>query len=524
MASLFTMFRTDAPPAASQAHVLGAVAAAAAMVALLAVFHGTTGSLLSIWTNSVVYGHGLLIPVIAGYLAYQRRTLVARAPVRPAIGLGGAALALAGIIWLAGDVTGTQLVQHVGLVGMLQSVVLLVLGIRITLALALPLAYLVLAIPFGESLLPMLQDLTAKHTTQLLRATGVPVHLADWKMITPDGAFLVARVCAGLQYILACLAIGGLIAGIWYRTPWKRLVVLAVAIAVPIGANVLRAYGIVMLAHLVSFEAASGVAHVVYGFVFLSIISFGFILLAARFRESGVPAPDDGGPGATAMGTREGHARRRTAGVILAASVAVALALGIKGTAAALAAPAGTAPTAELVAPAPGEPWRAVPDGDAWHPSFHGRPLRTDTWTFTTGDAPARVTVAQFPNTGPGSDITGGRVFAGTTLADAQITHRGRLAKAPAPDAGPPAYLRLERHGGPAHLVWYWYAVEGRLTGDPVTAKLYQLLARLRAEPSTPRLIVLSTPAGEADSATLAHLAAALDMARLAAPTPSATE
>lgn len=520
MANLFTLFRVDAPPAASQPHAFAGATVAVAMLGLLAVFHETTASLLSIWTSSVIYGHGLLIPLIAAYLAHQRRALVLRAPVRPALTLGGMGLALAGVIWLAGDASGTQLLQHVGLVGMLQSTVLLVLGVPITLALALPLVYLVLAIPFGDSLLPMLQDLTAEHTTRLLRATGVPVYLADWKMITPDGAFLVARVCAGLQYILACLAIGGLIAGIWFRTPWKRLVVLALAVAVPIGANVLRAYGIVMLAHLVSFEAASGVAHVVYGFIFLSIISLGFILLAARFRESGVPAL-----GATA-GAAPGEAGRhcRAARLALAAGLAVALGLGIKGTAAAVSGPTDVTGPVDPGTPTVAAPWHPVGDAAGlWQPAFHTAPMAQRGWTFADGDRRVRLTLAWFADTNRGADMIGGQLFV-LPSSDAQITHRGRVAGPHVPDATPPSYLRLQLADRSEHLVWYWYAVGGQLTGDPVTGKLYQLLARLRSVPSHPRLIVLSTPAGDADQATLARFAENLDLARLAAPSPTTTD
>ncbi len=512
MSSRFMMFQTAQRAAADlRPHVLGAAATAAAVAGLLGVFHATVVSLVQVWTSSVIYGHGILIPLIAGYLAYQRLPLVRSAPVRPALGFGGAGLAAAGGIWLAGSLTETQLLQHVGLIGMLQSTVLLILGVRAALALAFPLVYLVLAIPFGESLLPTLQDLTARHTTQLLRATGVPVFVSDWKMVTPDGAFLVAEVCAGLQYILACLAIGGLIAGIWYRTPWKRVVVLALAVAVPIGANVLRAYGIVMLADLVSFEAASGVAHVVYGFIFLSAVSLVFIAIAAAFRESGVPAGVHAGtpPGA--------GPRRPGATLALAAAFAIALGLGVKGTAAGLAAPVALdAPAAAPSAPAAGGPWARTASGDAWLPAFKGRPVATDAWAYTDGRAPVSLAVARYANSGEGADMIGGRLFF-RPAGDSRVTHRGRVAAARVPGLPRPAYLRLEQAGTGERLVWYWYAVGGRLTSEPITGKAYQLLARLGLGDSGARLIVLATPAGEGAADALARFAGALDMDALKA-------
>jgi len=523
MANMFTLFRAEWRAPAVRPHVIGTVATVAAMLGLLAVFHDTTTSFVRIWTTSVIYGHGLLIPVLAGFLAHQRRAAVVRQPVRPAALLGGAGLALAGLIWLAGDVTATRILEHAGLVGMLQSTVLLVLGVRITLALAVPLAYLVLAIPFGDSLVPSLQDITAKGTTELLRATGVPVYMADWKMITPDGTFLVARVCAGLQYILACLAIGGLIAGMWYRTPWKRAVVLAIAVAVPVGANVLRAYGIVMLAHLISFEAASGVAHVVYGFVFLSLISLGFIVLAARFRERGVPASAVSNGTADASDASEnGHVGSTR--LVLTSGFAVAFALGLAGTADALNRPAATTGSAaELAPPAVTAGWRPGPDTDGlWTPIFRTEPSARETWAFTDGRRRVGVTLARFGGE-RGADIVGLGLF-DLGAENARVMHRGRVAPTRVPEHAPPASLRIRVPDGSEHLVWYWYAIGGELTGDPVTAKLYQLLARIRSEPSRPRLIVLSTPASDDDAATLTRLVGNLDLHDAAAPAASPRE
>ena len=68
---------------------------------------------------------------------------------------------------------------------------------------------------------------------------------------------------------------------------WKRLVFMALSVAVPIVANVFRAYGIIMLAYLSGFEIAVDVDHLVYGGLFLSLVTLipaGHRVMDARCR------------------------------------------------------------------------------------------------------------------------------------------------------------------------------------------------------------------------------------------------
>lgn len=59
-----------------------------------------------------------------------------------------------------------------------------------------------------------------------------------------------------------------------YHTLWKRLVFIALSAIVPMLADGLRAYMIVMIGHLSEMERATGVYHLIYGRFFFGIVTF----------------------------------------------------------------------------------------------------------------------------------------------------------------------------------------------------------------------------------------------------------
>ena len=216
--------------------------------------------------------------------------------------------------------------KQLGLVLMMQFSFLAVLGTRMAKAAIFPLFYLSFAVPFGESAIPPLQDLTAQFVVSMLRATGMPVYLEGVFIQIPSGRFHVAEACAGARYLLTSLALGVLMSGLFYRTLWRRVLIIALSIAVPIAANGIRAYGIVMVAHLTDYEVAVGVDHLLYGMVFLGFVTLCLLALGMTFREH-----DTAGTGKTPF---RGHRAGRfapPAAALLVALAALLLAASARG-------------------------------------------------------------------------------------------------------------------------------------------------------------------------------------------------
>jgi exosortase/archaeosortase family protein len=94
-----------------------------------------------------------------------------------------------------------------------------------------------------------------------------------------------------VRYLIASLALGTLYAYLTYASIWRRLTFIACSAIVPIFANGLRAYIIVMLGHLSDMKLAAGVDHLIYGWVFFGIVIFIMFWIGGYFSDRGHALP-----------------------------------------------------------------------------------------------------------------------------------------------------------------------------------------------------------------------------------------
>ena len=244
-----------------------------------------------LWWNVDTYSHILLVPFIAGWLAWERRDDLRAIDGAPSW-LGIAAFGLACLIWLAGRASGLNLVAHAGAVAMLPAAALAVLGVRITALLAFPLAFLAFLVPFGDEIVPALQQLTAKLAIALTRASGVPAAVEGIYIDTPAGLFIVAEACSGVRFLIASVAIAVLVCFTAFSSWKRRAAFMVAAVVVPILANGVRAWGTIYVAQSQGVEFAAGFDHIVYGWIFFALV-LALLLGAARpFFER---TPDEAG-------------------------------------------------------------------------------------------------------------------------------------------------------------------------------------------------------------------------------------
>lgn len=247
------------------------VALGAGLLALFVLFHDTLAAMAAIWWRSDTFAHGMLIGPIVVYMLAGRRAEIGRITPRPD-SAGVLALLALSLGWAVAAAAEVGVVQQLALAVMVPAMVWAVLGRRVLWAAAFPLAYLLFAVPMGESLVEPLQDFTAVFTVKALRLSGIPVFSEGRYITTPTGNFEVAEACSGIRYLIASVALGCLYAYLTYRAAWRRLAFIALAIVMPIVANGVRAYGIVMIALLSDMKLATGVDHIIYGWLFFGLV------------------------------------------------------------------------------------------------------------------------------------------------------------------------------------------------------------------------------------------------------------
>jgi len=281
------VLRNQGPLVAQSAWLRASALIAAAIAGIVLIYHETAGSIVRLWSSSETFTHGYAIVPIVLYLIWRKRHELAL--IGPRYDYAGfLLLALAGFGWLVAAAAQVQVLQQYAVTAMIPAAVVALAGRRAAMTIAFPLAFLFLGVPFGEEFLPRLMDWTAEFTVGALRLTGIPVYREGNFFTIPSGQWSVVEACSGLRYLIASLTVGALFAYLNYQRIWKRVVFVALSIVVPILANFVRAYMIVMIGHLSNMKLAVGVDHFLYGWVFFGIVIGLLFWLGSFWRD---PAP-----------------------------------------------------------------------------------------------------------------------------------------------------------------------------------------------------------------------------------------
>jgi exosortase A len=260
------------------------VALAAAVLALGLVTAQAWGAMLHQWWNIDTYSHLMLVPfIIAWLVALKEDELVALTPTPFAPGLLAVAAVLG--LWWVGESYRVNLIAQAGAVGAVQAAVVTMLGVRVSLVLALPLAFASFVVPFGDEIIVPLQFLTADIAIALTHASGVPARINGIYIDTPAGLFVVAEACSGVKFLIAMVTLGVLVCFTRFTRWSRRALLMAACIIVPILANGVRAWATIYVAQYVGAEKATGFDHIVYGWIFFAIITAAVLGGAWRFIE-----------------------------------------------------------------------------------------------------------------------------------------------------------------------------------------------------------------------------------------------
>ena len=258
--------------------------------AVLWLYADTTWAMVSIWRRSETFAHGFVVPLISLWLLWRERARIAVQGFRPTA--WGLVFTLAsGAAWLVGELASVAALSQFALLGILLGGVWALWGHRATWAAAFPLGFLLFCVPFGEFLMPWMMTHTADFTIFALRLSGIPVYREGLTFVVPSGHWSVVEACSGLRYLIASVMVGVLFAWLNYRSAKRRAAFVLASILVPIVANWIRAYLIVMLGHLSGNRLAVGVDHLIYGWVFFGVVIFLLFWVGSKWQEADPATP-----------------------------------------------------------------------------------------------------------------------------------------------------------------------------------------------------------------------------------------
>jgi exosortase A len=287
----------------------------AVLLAILVLYWDTFFAMASIWNRSDTFAHAWLVPPIVLWLIWRLRHELAAVSPRPQPWLL-LPLAAVAVMWLLGDLAGVNAVAQFAVTALLVLAVPAVLGLELARRILFPLVFLFFMVPFGEFTTDRMMEWTADFTVWALVLTGIPVYREGLQFIIPSGAWSVVEACSGVRYLIASFMVGTLFAYLNYSSPWRRWTFVGVSIVVPIVANWLRAYMIVMLGHLSGNKLAVGVDHLIYGWVFFGVVIGIMFIIGARFTE---PLPEPQPAQRPRQGEAGGLSMAAVVGVLLVA-------------------------------------------------------------------------------------------------------------------------------------------------------------------------------------------------------------
>ncbi|MEQ1889846.1 MAG: exosortase A [Alphaproteobacteria bacterium] len=462
-------------------------------------------NMVQIWLQNSAYNHGFFILPIAGYMAWERRHRLAGLSIEP---YWPGLILVAGFssAWLVARGASIMEGEQIAYIGLIQGLMLTLLGRRIFRAQILPIQYLWLMVPTGGFLIPGLQAVATWLASHLLALTGVPFYVEQFYFQLPVGLFFVAPGCSGLNFLLAALALSIIYAELMY-VGWKRKVICILTwLGVAILANGVRIFGILWLAEVTNRQIAIVDDHLLYGWGFFFAILIGLMIAGKRFSNLG---PLTGGEDAIVwLPSGAASVRRLTAAALvpvltLTAMIGYGLIVFSDGV---------KQQGLDLADPGDSAGWRLTTKLGYSDKAFANADVRK-VWRFKNGEADVNLFAAYY-----GAQWDGHEAVADNQniLGAQEIKITGRAAPAPVLN-GVPRRLKEETVTGARNniLIWRWYCAGDYFTPNPLEVRLRSAASRLLRHESAVTVFTLFTL--ESDTAR-ARMTSLLEALRVASP------
>lgn len=252
----------------------------AAMLGVL--YWSTLKWLWNAWMYNDYYGHGLLMPLVSGWFAWRARRKMALQPeaaTQPQ-NLWGLGLALA--VYAYGYYLRDPFVLSLSLILAIAGLAVYIVGPRRARYLALPSAFLLLAVPI-PNLLDIglvLQQFASWGTTAFMSFFGTDVWQDNFTLHAGALTFQVVPMCSGLSSSISILTLTTVVTAITPLRAWGKATLLLLAVPIALAANILRIAVTVWIGMAWGPEASQSFLH---GFssLFLFLLALGIVLALA---------------------------------------------------------------------------------------------------------------------------------------------------------------------------------------------------------------------------------------------------
>jgi exosortase D (VPLPA-CTERM-specific) len=476
--------------------------------------------MLDAWARKEEYSHAYIIPLISGFLVWQRRNELAALEFRGAwVGVG--VVLFATLLGLLGQFSAVFTLQQIGFVLAICGFALALTGWRALPLIWMPLLLLFFMIPLPQFLQSSLSAGMQLWSSQLgvwfVRLMGISVYLEGNVIDLGTYKLQVVEACDGLRYMFPLMTLGLVMAWFYKGALWKRVLIFLSSIPITILMNSLRIGMIGWMVEHWGPSMAEGFVHDFQGWaVFMSSLALMVLLMIVLSRVGrdgrpwrelfGVEFPEPL-PAGVPRSARPLSATVIASVVVLAAGAVVATV--VPHRAEALPARASFVDFPMVLGSWFGERQGMEPE------IIEVLKLTDYVMADYRGPAPRPVNlyVAWYDSQRAGRSVHSPR----TCLPGGgwQIVEFDQVTVPGAQVAGEP--LRVNRvvmgMGTSKQLVYYWFQQRGRIITNEYLAKWFLFWDSLTRNRSDGALVRLVTPVGDGESSSTADA----DLARFTA-------
>ncbi|MCB0079861.1 MAG: exosortase/archaeosortase family protein [Caldilineaceae bacterium] len=238
------------------------------------------------WIHNEYYSHGLLIPLVAGFLAIQRIRL--RRPLDAAASPSGSpqvptvVTTTLGWLWFAASLIlyiffvneSAYYLAAFCLVALIAGLVWLFGGKFLLREWSFPIAYLLLMIPlpFVERATYPLAIFAGICGGGLMQWLGMELSIVGNAVTLPNADLVIGAQCSGINSLIALSALMILAAYILDGALWGRLILVLLAVPLAIFGNILRIASLLFVARTYGVESAFTFYHDYSGVLFFLVV------------------------------------------------------------------------------------------------------------------------------------------------------------------------------------------------------------------------------------------------------------
>jgi exosortase D (VPLPA-CTERM-specific) len=239
-------------------------------IVIIVIFYDGLAQMVKQWTTSEEYGYGFLIPVIAAFLIWQKKSELEKLDNQGSwIGLIVTIFGL--VLFLLGELSTLYIIVQYAFVVVVAGVVLSLLGIQGFRLVWAPIFLLIFMIPLPvflyQGLSGQLQLISSQLGVAVIRLFDISVYLEGNVIDLGSYKLQVVEACSGLRYLFPLASLSFISAYIYRGAFWKKAIIFLSSIPITVAMNSFRIGIIGVLVEHQGASAAEGFLHYFEGWV-----------------------------------------------------------------------------------------------------------------------------------------------------------------------------------------------------------------------------------------------------------------